>query len=141
MFMSTSPELLQRLARRCDGSHRHQPLEGGRARAAAVYPPELCRAILQGIEAQRRVEGEALPEPLRKQLHRGCALYSLGLPTEERRLELDDDVMKYDLEHESDALAKGPHQGSPADARSSHQGSGPHAGPHSSHQGSPADLR
>ena len=30
---------------KCDGSHEHQQLIGGRAKKAEVYPDELCRAI------------------------------------------------------------------------------------------------
>ena len=32
--------------------HHHVRLENGRANAAQVYPPELCRAICQGFKAQ-----------------------------------------------------------------------------------------
>ena len=37
--------------RRCDRSHKHQHLEGGRAAEAAFYPLPLIRAILRGIQA------------------------------------------------------------------------------------------
>ena len=57
-FLSSAPELLQRLGQRCTQDHEHQPLTGGRAAAAAIYPPALCRAMLRGIEAQRRREGQ-----------------------------------------------------------------------------------
>ena len=60
-WMSSAPEILARLGHKCRGGHRHQALIGGRAAAAAVYPPGLCRAILRGAEAQRRCEGQPLP--------------------------------------------------------------------------------
>ena len=60
-WLSSAPAVLERLGHRCQGGHRHQALIGGRAAAAAVYPPQLCRAILRGAEAQRRRGGQALP--------------------------------------------------------------------------------
>ena len=59
-FLSSAPELLKLLGMQCPQEHEHQPLLGGRAAAAAIYPPALCRAMLQGIEAQRRREGEPM---------------------------------------------------------------------------------
>ena len=77
-FLSSAPEVLARLGKRCDRSHKHQVLHGGpRVTAAGVYPPELCRAMLEGIEAQRRREGVGVPGFVSKELERGCALYSL----------------------------------------------------------------
>ena len=76
-FLSSAPEVVRRLGKRCRHRHPHQRLEGGRAHAAAIYPPALCRAILCGIEAQRRREGLSMPEHIKKELDRGCALYAL----------------------------------------------------------------
>ena len=52
------------------------PLLHGRAAAAAVYPRGLCRAIIRGIEVQRRREGQ---EPLGVARARaaGAGIYSL----------------------------------------------------------------
>ena len=36
-FMNNSPHMLKHLGRRCDKSHRHQPLEGGRCADAACF--------------------------------------------------------------------------------------------------------
>jgi hypothetical protein len=52
-WMSNAPALLRRLAARCSGCHAHTQLLGGRAAAAAVYPPELVVAIVRGLQAQR----------------------------------------------------------------------------------------
>ena len=41
---------------RCDRSHRHQHLAGGRAAAAAFYPLPLVRAKLQEIRATADAE-------------------------------------------------------------------------------------
>ena len=59
-FLSSAPELLKLLGQQCSQKHEHQPLVEGRAAAAAIYPPALCRAMLRGVEAQRRREGEPL---------------------------------------------------------------------------------
>ena len=56
-FLSSAPELLKLLGMKCPQEHEHQSPMGGRAAAAAIYPPALCRAMLRGIEAQRRREG------------------------------------------------------------------------------------
>ena len=52
-WMSNSPEMLEMLCRQCDKSHAHQHLVGGRAAAASFYPPQLLRAILQGMAMTR----------------------------------------------------------------------------------------
>ena len=39
MCLTDSPRIAAELKRRCDGSHQHQHLLGGRAKLAAVYPP------------------------------------------------------------------------------------------------------
>ena len=51
-FLSNSGEILRELKVKCDGSHTHQHLVGGRAGPAAVYPPALCRAICRGLVKQ-----------------------------------------------------------------------------------------
>ena len=45
-WASTSPQMLKRLSTQCDGTHVHQHLIGGRAAAAAYYPPKLMTQIL-----------------------------------------------------------------------------------------------
>ena len=67
-WLSSAPEVLSRLGHKCLGGHRHQALVNGRAAQAAVYPPQLCRAILRGAEAQRRREGHVLPESVVSEL-------------------------------------------------------------------------
>lgn len=51
-FMSNSPGVARYSSRRCNDDHQHVHLMGGRAAGAAVYPPELCRAICAGIAEQ-----------------------------------------------------------------------------------------
>ena len=54
--MSNSWCILHELATRCDKSHVHQELMGGRASKAAEYPDELCRAICRGLANQKRYD-------------------------------------------------------------------------------------
>lgn len=62
-WMSNVEEVLQKLDRRCKGDHPHVTLENGRPAAAAVYPPRLCKAIVDGIhEHFRKIECFALEE-------------------------------------------------------------------------------
>jgi hypothetical protein len=81
-FLSSAEEVLKLLGKKCSGEHTHQRLAQSRTRDAAVYPPELCRAMLQGIDAQRRKEGHILCDSLRRDLDRGCAVYSLNREAE-----------------------------------------------------------
>ena len=56
-FMTNSLEVYKVLNKKCDGKcPRHVQLMEGRAKAAAVYPKRLCRAILQGTIRQMRVD-------------------------------------------------------------------------------------
>ena len=48
-FMTNSDHIAQQLSHRCPGHPRHVQLINGRAAAAQVYPPELCKAILKGL--------------------------------------------------------------------------------------------
>ena len=59
-FMTNSRALGHELSRRCNGKHQHQSLVDGRAREAAGYPPELCKAICRGIVKIRREKHEAV---------------------------------------------------------------------------------
>ena len=51
-FMSNSKEVLKEVSMRCDGTHSHQELIGGRAKKAEEYPPELCKAVVEGIKKE-----------------------------------------------------------------------------------------
>ena len=55
-FLSNSWCLLQELSTRCDKSHEHQHLVGGRGKKAAEYPDKLCRAICRGLANQKRYD-------------------------------------------------------------------------------------
>ena len=58
-FMTNSLHIAHELERKCDGSHRHVALLGGRASAAQVYPKALCMAICRGMRKHLDAEGEA----------------------------------------------------------------------------------
>ena len=52
-WMSNAKALLNELSRRCRNScDRHANLMGGRAAQTAIYPPELCAAIVRGLQRQ-----------------------------------------------------------------------------------------
>ena len=55
-FMSNSWYVLEELSHRCDKSHTHQPLMGGRAAKAAEYPDDLCAAMCRGLANQKRYD-------------------------------------------------------------------------------------
>ena len=61
-FMSNSEHILGRLECRCDGSHVHQPLIQGRAKAAAIYPVEMCELIIEGLKVQMERDLESVNE-------------------------------------------------------------------------------
>ena len=56
--MSNAPEILRELEGLCTWGHSHEPLVNGKAREAAKYPPELCRAICRGLIRQRQHQGD-----------------------------------------------------------------------------------
>ena len=56
-LMTNSPCIALQMQRRCPNRngyqiHKHVQLYGGRARAAQIYPPGLCRAICKGLVDQ-----------------------------------------------------------------------------------------
>ena len=55
-IMSSAPEVLKRVHRKCCGGHRHVHLISGRARAAQVYPREFCHKLCEGIAAQKKLD-------------------------------------------------------------------------------------
>ena len=69
-FMTSSIHMARQLQKRCDHSHVHQQLVGGRCKDAAYYPLPLIRAMLQGMrdttvaESKDRYEQEKLVQTL-----------------------------------------------------------------------------
>ena len=55
-FITTSPQMIEQLGLRCDRSHKHRHLTGGRCAETAFYPLPLIRAILKGIAKTRDFE-------------------------------------------------------------------------------------
>ena len=49
-LLTNSEEIVQATHHRCIGGHRHIHLVSGRAKAAARYPDQLCRAMIKGFE-------------------------------------------------------------------------------------------
>ena len=46
-WLTNSQVMSEQLSKRCDGSHQHQHLTGGRCKDAAFYPLPLVRSILK----------------------------------------------------------------------------------------------
>jgi hypothetical protein len=51
-FVSNSWAIAKRLRRNCKHDHIHVTLEGGRAKAAALYPDGLCMEMCRGLREQ-----------------------------------------------------------------------------------------
>ena len=60
LFLTNSAEVRRELAQKCKGCSRHVQLMEGRASAAQVYPPALCRAVCRGIIGQARLDAHDL---------------------------------------------------------------------------------
>ena len=77
-FLSSSGAILEQLGLRCRGAHRHQPLlGGGRAGAAAIYPPGLCKAILVGAQVQLQRDRGAVPASVQQVMVDGTGVFAL----------------------------------------------------------------
>ena len=59
-FISNSWTIAHRLRRTCKQDHEHVKLEGGRAKAAALYPDELCMEMCQGFIEQIEHDAKGL---------------------------------------------------------------------------------
>ena len=60
IFLTTSIVSARALSRRCPENHRRVHLMEGRARAAAVYPQELCRTICRATLEQAKADARYL---------------------------------------------------------------------------------
>ena len=49
-LLTNAAEIADATAQRCRGGHSHIWLESGWPKAAAEYPPRLCKAILKGFD-------------------------------------------------------------------------------------------
>ena len=56
-YMTNAPLMAEELEMFCTGDHRHVQLVGGRAAKAAIYPPQLCEAMLRGSKRQLIADG------------------------------------------------------------------------------------
>ena len=59
-FIGNSWAIIARLRRTCDHSHTHVKLEAGRAKAAALYPDELCMEMCLGLQDQMEYDKKGL---------------------------------------------------------------------------------
>ena len=59
-ILTNSQEVARRVARKCDGGHRHVNLISGRAKRAQLYPRAFSRAFCEGVAAQKRLHALGL---------------------------------------------------------------------------------
>ena len=60
--MTNSQAIAETFNRQCTGDHRHVMLEGRKTREGQVYPDGLCRAIIEGLKKQMRIDGRVSSE-------------------------------------------------------------------------------
>ena len=88
-WLSTSECLVKRLTKKCPGEHQHATLLGGKkTRAAAIYPPELCRQILLGVQDQLQAEGRPLGPHLGSLMKSSILVYDLSNSPHQSDLEM-----------------------------------------------------
>ena len=63
MLLTNCFPLVKLLHKRCSGDHRHQPLLGGRAAAAAQYTRPFVKAILHGLRRYLQFHGVCFTQP------------------------------------------------------------------------------
>ena len=75
-WMTNSASMIEALTVKCDKTHIHRHLMGGRAAAAAFYPPKLLKAIVLGMARTRDVANglRLLAEDKKKLQHEISAL-------------------------------------------------------------------
>ena len=65
-FLTNSPEVAKRLDQRCSmscrGRTQHIAIQGSRARLAQQYPVGLCRAVAEGVKAEKMIQTSNLSE-------------------------------------------------------------------------------
>ena len=59
-FISNSWTIAHRLRRTCKHDHDYVKLEGGRAKAAALYPDELCMEMCKGLKEQIECDAKGM---------------------------------------------------------------------------------
>ena len=87
-WLTNSPCLAEELERHCPGTHTHEPLMGGRAKAAPVYPPKLCAAIVTGFTKQLKLD--TAPAQVTPPFNGGVGIASLTPQSEGERTRADD---------------------------------------------------
>ena len=60
VFVTNSAEVKKEFSQTCRGCAQHVHLLEGRASAAQVYPPGLCRAVCRGVISQAKLDAQDL---------------------------------------------------------------------------------
>lgn len=58
MWVTNCKHIARELQLRCSGDHEHEPLMGGIAKDAAVYPKPLCQSVVRGLTRHLREVGK-----------------------------------------------------------------------------------
>ena len=103
-YLTNSDCIAKELAVKCTKGHSHVQLIGGRASAAEVYPPELCRAILRGLKAQPKEMGRLHEHKPLLQACREADLNMLVMENEMDKLINDIHDYKQCVDYESGKL-------------------------------------
>ena len=77
LFFASSNAALSQVSGRCPKLHKHLHLLDGKAKVAAIHPPQLCRAIIKGIEEEKQRQGRAMTRHILHSLEHGCALNNM----------------------------------------------------------------
>ena len=97
-FMTNSMEIAARLDRQCSmahkAEHKHLAIWGVRAREAQVYPPALCKAVAEGIQAQKMVDETNLC---------GLDLCELGIADDDIAM-IGTNAPRFDGQHDKDDM-------------------------------------
>lgn len=96
-WLSSSLALLRRLSRKCprgsggEFGHKHIILFGKeKTQSAAIYPPELCRQILLGIQEQMKLEAKPMGQHLGSLMSSKMPVYDLSKDLEKLEVTIDE---------------------------------------------------
>ena len=98
-WVTNSWEIARELQRRCNGEHQHEALLGGKAADAAVYPPQLCQAVVRGLKRHLRAKGEVQKVCLEEtQVIEVMAAHRQPLDEDDDDLDVFEDILPEEVE-------------------------------------------
>ena len=125
-FLTNTIHIAQLLSRRYSGTHKHQPLMGGRAGPATRYARKLCEEIVTGLVAQKQADEtgtrpagvmhlRGMTDLQRSEIiQQGENLHEAA--GDEAKLQMEqNDLIKWQIEHAEELEAKDDVSGTPLD--------------------------